>query len=105
VYKSKKENKLRISEEVINSIKLSEKLMKEMRQENNNILEEKANYILKNTKKLNPNSDVEKFHKQNFNYVNSYMRSKLMNEFLSYNPKLHHYKIQKLGEVFPDVKR
>ena len=53
MYKSKKENKLRISEEVINSIKLSEKLMKEMRQENNNILEEKANYILKNTKKLN----------------------------------------------------
>ena len=83
--------------------------MKEMRQENNAILEEKVNYILKNSKKLNPENEdsnnTELIHKQNFNYVNSYMRSKLMNEFLSYNPKLHHYKILKLGEVFPEVKR
>ncbi len=80
-------------------------MMKEMRSENNKILEEKANYFLNRAKKLNPNSDLEKFHKKNFKYVNSYMRSKLMNEFLSYNPKLHHYKILKLGEVFPEVEK
>ena len=102
----KKDKKLGISENVVNSMKLSEKMMKEMRQDNDAILEEKANYILRNTQKLNPNTNLENFqNKNNFNYVNSYMRNKLMNEFLRYNPKLHHYKLLKLGEVFPDVKK
>jgi hypothetical protein len=86
-------------------MKLSEKILSQMREENNKLLEEKSSYILTNSKKLNIAPELEMFHKNNFNYVTSYLRSKLMFEFLSYNPKLHHYKIKKAGEVFPEIKR
>jgi len=89
-------------EKAKNKVKECNKIMKNLREENLEILKLNALYVIQNSKKYFVNESLEP---NNYKYINDIVRNKLMKDLLNFNPKIHMKKLESLAEINPEIKK
>lgn len=97
-----KNSEIRSSDKAKNCLLEAQKVMRSMKEQNNEILRENINYVMKNSKKYlfkendlpiihtkNTNSNNHKPNPTNIKYINDTMRSRLMKAFTHFHPNIH----------------
>ena len=96
------ENADHISEKAKNDVRECNKIMKNLRDENLEILKLNALYVIQNSKKYFASETLEP---NNYKYINDIVRSKLMKDLLNFNPKIHMKKLESLADINPEIKK
>ena len=96
------ENTYNIAEKAKNDVIECNKIMKNLREENLEILKLNALYVIQNSKKYFVNETLEP---SNYKYINDIVRNKLMKDLLNFNPKIHMKKLESLAEINPEIKK
>jgi hypothetical protein len=97
-----KSNEIKASDKAKNCLLEAQKVMRSMKEQNNEILKENISYVVKNSKKYlfkendlpiihtkKTNSSDHKPNPTNIKYINDTMRSKLMKAFTHFHPNIH----------------
>ena len=98
----KKENEENVAEKARNTKLECEKILKNLREENIELLKLNAMYVTQNSKKYIKSDQLEI---NNYKFINDIVRKKLMKDLLNFNPTLHLIKLKSLAEVNSDIKK
>lgn len=119
-----KNNEIKSADKAKNCLFEAQKVMKMMKEQNNEILKENINYVMKNSKKYifneddlpiihsrqknkeNNKNNIHKSNLTNIKYINDAMRSHLMKSFTHFHPNIHLQNLKYLLEKDdPEIKK